>query len=414
MIFLYILVFEMPFYRHPILDAGSGLFTLVKAVGALGLAAALVYVLARGIPDYLETRQAKLFMAMVGMAILSFLRNGRPPNLEVGSPILIYISMVVFFVIIVSMVDTADKIRRSLLVANVSIACASFYILREFQLYHNLYALFRPAGTIVGDSNYFSMAGMLALPIGYFYFTAEKRPFYRWSTLVCVVITSIAIAVSGSRGGLLALVAFVCFVVYRSRHRARNFFILVLILLPPMLLVPRNPIIRMMHPDYADRAAAHVRIETWRAGLGMWRDYPILGIGLGEFKPHIAAYAGDPKLSKLAHNTYLEILSELGIVCLLLYLWLLRETYMSLKWTGQIAKRFKAPLLYAVATGMQGGLIGFLVSSFFLSAEYVKFFWFYVFYSIAIMQVTRRWALQQIRLKKNTSPPTYGDSVVPA
>jgi hypothetical protein len=87
---------------------------------------------------------------------------------------------------------------------------------------------------------------------------------------------------------------------------------------------------------------------------------------------------------------------------------------MSLKWTGQIAKRFKAPLLYAVATGMQGGLIGFLVSSFFLSAEYVKFFWFYVFYSIAIMQVTRRWALQQIRLKKNTSPPTYGDSVVPA
>jgi uncharacterized membrane protein YccC len=56
---------------------------------------------------------------------------------------------------------------------------------------------------------------------------------------------------------------------------------------------------------------------------------------------------------------------------------------------------------------MQGGIIGFLVSSFFLSAEYVKFFWFYVFFSIALLRVTRRWALQQMKGQGGTPTPAY-------
>src|SRR5207237_2410168 len=112
--------------------------------------------------------------------------------LEVGSPILIYISMVVFFVVIVSLVDSPEKIRRSLLIANVSMAFASWYIIREFQQYHASFVLFRPSGKIVGDSNYFSMAAMLALPVGYFYFAAERSPFYRLAVLFCVVFISFA------------------------------------------------------------------------------------------------------------------------------------------------------------------------------------------------------------------------------
>jgi O-antigen ligase len=401
MIFLYFLIFAMPFYRHPILDAGSGMFTVVKGVGALGLLAAAIHVVRHRIPDYLETRQAKLFLALVGLALLSFLRHGRPPNLDIGSPITIYLSMVVFFLIIVSLVDTAEKLRKSLLIALGGVAFASLYILREFEVYHLSFPDFRPAGKVVGDANYFSLAAMLAVPIGYFWFSAERRPFYRRAVLAALILTSMATAMSGSRGGLLALLAFVCFVIHRSRRRLRNFCLLFLILVPPMLMVPRNPIVRMIHPGTADRGAAQTRIDTWKAGLRMIRDHPLVGVGLGEFKPLVAKYASDPRLSKLAHNTYLEIASELGIVCFIIYLWLLLETYRSLRWTGQVARRCRAPLLYGVATGMQGGMIGFLVSSFFLSAEYVKFFWFYVFFSIVLVRVTRNWAVEQFRIKSS-------------
>jgi len=120
----------------------------------------------------------------------------------------------------------------------------------------------------------------------------------------------------------------------------------------------------------------------------------LMGIGLGEFKTLIGTYAEDPRLSKLAHNSYLEIAAELGILSLMVYLFLIFETYRSLRWTTELARRMKAPLLYGVATGMQGGIVGFLVSSFFLSAEYVKVFWFYVFFSIVLVRVSRAWARQ--------------------
>jgi O-antigen ligase len=397
MIFLYFLIFAMPFYQHHIIDAGSGTFTVVKAVGALGLVGAGMYVIQRGIPDYLESLQAKLFFAMVGLAFVSFLRHGRPPSLEIGSPFQIYISMVVFFLIIVSLVDTPKKIRYSLLFAAFAAAAASFYILREFAQYHSLYGdNFRPSAKVIGDANYFSMAGMLAVPISYFWFTAERDPIYRWFILATLLVTSAGIAVSGSRGGLLALFTFILFVAFRSRYRLRNMLIISLILIPPMLMVPRNPVVRIFHPDEADRLGTQSRLQTWKAGLRMIADRPLMGIGLGEFKPTIAMYAQNPRLAKIAHNTYLEIAAELGVPCLLLYLWLLHATYRSLKRTGEVAQRLHSELFYNIALGMQGGLIGFLVSSFFLSAEYVKFFWFYVFFSVALMRVTRKWAAHQI------------------
>jgi len=397
----------MPFYRHQILDAGSGLFTVVKAVGALGLVASAINIANHGIPDYLGSRQARLFFAIAGLAAISFLRFGRPPQLEIGSPIYIYASMTVFFVIIVSLVDTPEKVKWVLLVALASAAFASLYILREFQQYHLQFLDFRPGGKVVGDANYFSLAAMLAVPIGYFWFIAERRPVYRWAILGALVITSLAIAVSGSRGGLLALIAFICFVIRRSHHRLRNSCILMLLLIPPMLLVSRNPIVRLLHPDVAARMGTQARYDTWVAGLRMVRDRPIGGIGLGEFKPTVGVYAENPRLAKMAHNTYLELASELGIPCLILYLWLILETYRSLGRTSELARRFHSPLLNSVAVGMQGGIIGFLVSSFFLSAEYVKFFWFYVFFSIALLRVTRRWALRQMKGQGGTLAPTY-------
>jgi O-antigen ligase len=396
-IFLYFLIFAMPFYRHPVIDSGSGAFTLVKSMGLAGLFYTLFYIPAHGLPNYLQSRQAKLFFAIFSIAAFSFLRKGKGPNVEVGDPFMLWCGIVVFFLLIVSLVDTPTRIRRSLLVAVGSICFASLYPLREFSIYSLSLPNFRPEGKIVGDSNYFALAAMLGLPIAYSWFISERRPVYRWSLFACLVVISAGTASVGSRGGLLALMAFVGFIIYHSQHRIRNSIVLSMVLVTPMLFIPRNPITRFLHPDYADVKASGVRIETWKAGLRMIKKHPIAGIGLGEFKPQISKYTDDPKLNKLAHNTYLEIASELGLVCFSLYLWLLYETYQAFTILRKMAQKFQSKLFYNMALGMQGGLVGFFVSSFFLSAEYVKFFWFYVFMSIAMTRVARKWAIAQER-----------------
>jgi O-antigen ligase len=388
MIFLYVLIFSLPFYRHPILDAGFGALTVVKGIGALAVLCAFWHVALNGLPDYFETRQAKLFFAIFAIALFSFLQHGKPPGVDSVKPIFIYFSMVFFYFVIVSLVDTPEKLRSCLFILLCSIAFASLYVLREYQKYHSGLASYRIQGLVVGDGNYFSLAAMLAVPIGYLWFTTERQPFYRWSILALLLPTSLAIACTGSRGGLL---------IVRSKNRVRNALSLSLLLFPSMFLFADNPIRRLFYPDNGDKSAVRFRLETWHAGLRMVHDHPLVGVGLGFFKPLIGSYGADIRHRLVAHNTYLEIAAELGIVCFLLYLWMLWETYRSLEWTRRLAKEMKAPLLMNIVTGMQGGLIGYLVSSLFLSAEYVKFFWFYIFFSVALYRVTRRWALGKLR-----------------
>ncbi len=411
MFFVYFLIFSMPFFRHPVINAGSGMLTVPKAAGILGLFFVLIHIGQHGFPNYFGTRPSKLFLAIFVWAMLSFARQGRPPRVDVGDPSLLYISLFVFFVLVVTLIDSPRKIQWAFLIALASIAIASFYILREYQVYHFSYANFRPEAKILGDANYFSMAAMLALPIGFYWYLAETRRNYRILLMALLLPNAAGIAVSGSRGGLLALTAFMAFAAWRSRKMAQ-LLLLVALLVPPMLAIPRNPITRMMHPDTADKQAALVRLETWKAGLRMSFQHPITGIGLGQFKPKLADYTGKPNLAKLAHNTYLEIAAELGIPCLLLYLWLLWETYRDFERIRRVAFRLGDRLSFNFANGLQGGLLGYLVSSFFLSAEYVKFFWFYVFMSIAMSRVLQVMLAHSIQNSPKTVPPPQRDQGV--
>ncbi len=399
---VYFLIFSMPFYRHPIIDAGSGILTVPKAAGALGLLFCLIHISQHGFPNYFGTRQGKLFLAMFVWAMFSFVREGRAPRMDIGDPSMLYISLFVFFILIVTLIDTPKKIERAFLVALGSISFASFYILREYQVYRFSFPNFRPDAKVLGDANYYSMACMLAFPIGFYMYLAESRRKRRLLLMTLLLLNAVGIAVSGSRGGFLALMAFMAFAAWRAR-KIVQLMLLVALLALPMMLFPRNPITRMIHPDLADRLAAQARLETWKAGLRMSLQHPLTGIGLGEFRPHLADYTGKPDLAKLAHNTYLEIAAELGFPCLVVYLWLLWETYRGCELIRRVAFRLDDRLSFSIATGLQGGLVGYLVSSFFLSSEYVKFFWFYVFISIAMIRV------MQVAMAHRTQNPPAPD-----
>jgi hypothetical protein len=62
------------------------------------------------------------------------------------------------------------------------------------------------------------------------------------------------------------------------------------------------------------------RLGYWRAGISMWRDHPWVGVGLGRFPDRSEEYAvtttevGDAEKSFDAHNTFVSLLAETGIV----------------------------------------------------------------------------------------------------
>jgi O-antigen ligase len=65
-------------------------------------------------------------------------------------------------------------------------------------------------------------------------------------------------------------------------------------------------------------------LTAWKAALPMWRDFLVTGSGFGSFEDVFQRYveAGTEKRWEVAHNDYLEVLNEGGLVGGVLVAWL--------------------------------------------------------------------------------------------
>jgi O-antigen ligase len=82
------------------------------------------------------------------------------------------------------------------------------------------------------------------------------------------------------------------------------------------------------------------RWTVWQTGAEMFRDFPLTGAGFGAFGPVFARYtpAGSASRWNHAHNDYVELLLEGGLVAAVLVIWLLvgfvRRVAESHRWKG--------------------------------------------------------------------------------
>lgn len=108
--------------------------------------------------------------------------------------------------------------------------------------------------------------------------------------------------------------------------------------------------------------SAGQRFTTWGNSTAMFKDHYLIGVGLGSWTNHYAAYQSrfkpDEALAggqrhRNAHNDYLEILCELGVVGFALFVWavvsLLRLSRESLVSPGDERLSFMLPFLAAIA-----------------------------------------------------------------
>lgn len=77
------------------------------------------------------------------------------------------------------------------------------------------------------------------------------------------------------------------------------------------------------------------RYMQWDAGLAMWADHPVAGVGIGQFENHSVYYGTNfipfYGLRWSAHNTYVTMLAETGLVGFLLFLALIIAAAIGLK-----------------------------------------------------------------------------------
>ena len=156
-----------------------------------------------------------------------------------------------------------------------------------------------------------------------------------WDTRIGMALWIVAaLLITGfslSRGGLLALgVSSVVFALGASRSpfvrkrwsRGTIYIVGTVVGIAALGLVVG---ILLMSQQVGHPGADTVRFDLWRSAAGMLHDFPLTGVGAGEFGPALRAYR-NPLLSSdyihTAHNLYLNIAAETGIPGLLAFLWL--------------------------------------------------------------------------------------------
>lgn len=277
----------------------------------------------------------------------------------------------------------------------------------------------RISGTI-GDPN--ELAALLVAGVvfaGVLTAITRDKPALRVASGSAVVLFLFGIFYTVSRGGLLALgVALIAACIMAGRWRGRA---LVVAGLGMAIVVIYFASFAGL--DARDRVTTVQggtgRSDIWKVGWRMVEDHPIRGIGSGNFPISSIHYLIQPGVierdefiistPKVAHNTYLQILAELGIVGLAMFLTIIgfsiRSALKAARWFG----RNGDTQMELVSRGMIVALIGILTADFFISEQYGKQLWLMMGLGPALYAVARRTypegAKKQPEPQRDLSPP---------
>jgi O-antigen ligase len=133
----------------------------------------------------------------------------------------------------------------------------------------------------------------------------------------------------------------------------------------------------ILHTDQDQTNSAQERRELLERGLDVIVHHPIVGVGVGNYSCYSIR-------SLVAHNSYIEIAAELGLLGLAAYLVLIFAPLRSLRRIEKQTYRTADREMYYVSIGLQAVITSYAVCSFFQSAQYTWYLYYLVAYAVSL------------------------------
>ncbi len=220
---------------------------------------------------------------------------------------------------------------------------------------------FMRIGGTVGSSNFAAAYLSISLTCAASVLFTNLGNSYKWLATAALGLGSIALILTFSRGGWLAValsLALLCFVTWRRRGLSLKGPIAVLVLLA-LLYVPFHSLIgERLFGD--DRGSAESRIPLMNLAFRIVEDHPILGVGVNNFTVAMGPYLTSEFREKFlfaVHNKYLLVVAETGIGGLIAFL----AFFVGTARKGWQCWNLQDRLLSPLALGFAAGIIGHMV-----------------------------------------------------
>lgn len=410
MLIYYLLVLMIPFAEYPPFFRIIPGYSLIKIVGAAAFGYAIFYLLTQGPKAKfkpLDTKEAKLFLLFVLFVFFSGIASYSEFTSESLQRFLFYL---VFFFTTYILVDTSKKLERVYFLVIVSVLLACYRGFKEYFLYKDVYANFRPE-SVVGDPNYFALYLLLALAFAYYLIVYYEKKWIKLFGILSSITFLIMIIITMSRGGIIGLAAMTIAILIGSKGKLKKILLIgfcILLLIP---IIPQKAWDRVSSMadlskvftltrdelsqysfglSYGDTLSTMHRYRLFVAGIKMTLDNWITGVGIGNFRKYLPLYFPEPiSKASLAHNMYIELFAELGIIGFSLFALMIIFVLKRIIRIGKTARENRIIQFEYFAMSLKSGLIGFLVGAAFLTSQYEKILWLAIFLVILMPRVIK-------------------------
>jgi hypothetical protein len=205
------------------------------------------------------------------------------------------------------------------------------------------------------DANSLAMTLALAMPMAWYLAMTTQRPLVRTLLRAYLPIGLLASALTGSRGGMLAWIV------------ALSIIPLTIVLSPGrlaaaigLLAISATLVVVYLPDKVAERlgttgtsvenADFGGRFRLWKAGVHAFTQRPMMGYGVGSFRAAITPEVGPN--ANVAHNSYLSVLVEEGMVGLVLYTTMIASVFFSILRLPNPERRFALVLMATLTMAM--------------------------------------------------------------
>ena len=248
---------------------------------------------------------------------------------------------------------------------------------------------------LFGNVNFFAEYLIIPLPIAVSLFLVSQNKFKKILLLIGIVAMGASLTFTFTRGSYLSfgvslIFMFFLFLISRGKNFIKNnkkifIIILVAIIVITFLFVIPTPLnksgtaiekikSRISISQLTQDPSIKRRIATWKFTILMIKDHPLIGSGIGTYIYNTLRYQaeffaqGENRslypygFADKAHNEYLQLWAELGIIGLGIFIWLIISYF---KFGLEILRKIKDEYRQGIIIGLMGAVVAVLVDGIF-------------------------------------------------
>jgi putative inorganic carbon (hco3(-)) transporter len=247
---------------------------------------------------------------------------------------------------------------------------------------------YRSTGPI-GDPNIFAQIMVVLVPISFERFLHEKNKGLRLAALWAFAVSVLTILLTYSRGGFVALAVsmLVLFLYYPPRRFQIPILILSVVVfiavLPPNYINRLSTLTMFFQPRLTNginEVSLQGRLSENLTAWEMVKSHPLFGVGLSSYRYLFPFYSKSLGIALVAterdaHNLYLEVLAETGVIGFLVFSVLLFVSFRTVFRARRIFLQANMNNYAGMVTGFLAGLTGYFVAGLFIHNAFPRFFY---------------------------------------